>query len=208
VSRRLSHRQEAKRRALEQTLRKLERARPKRNVPSPMHESFEDYTPGRDIHGHLVDLDGCTITEDARCEECAKFVALAGLQFYAGKYRCYSCCRFWDAELKPKPGLQSALWRAQRVGQPATLTEEQWQRTLKRFKNVCAYCQTNAWRHVEHVTPLPFGGTTIDNCLPACPMCNAFKRGRTLEEMVAACPTEGHWANALAWLRSQGRSNR
>ena len=129
---------------------------------------------------------------------------------FQGKWRCAACMDFWTEESKPKPGIRSALLRARRQGLPATLTEEQWQEALEHFNHVCAYCGKRPWRCVEHATPLPPGGTTVDNCVPSCSMCNSLKRGRTLEEMAvegfsqllmsAEC-----WQPALVWLHSKGR---
>lgn len=104
------------------------------------------------------------------------------------------------------PGIRNALSRARLFKLPATLTEEQWQRTLQHFNHACAYCGSPAWYCVEHATPLPPGGTTVTNCLPACIKCNTAKRGKTLEEMVEM-RWPGAWNAALRWLRENGRDS-
>jgi hypothetical protein len=66
--------------------------------------------------------------------------------------------------------------RAKSLYLPATLTLQQWQRTLNDFNHKCAYCQTNEYQVLEHYIPLNFGGgTTADNCVPACKNCNGTK---------------------------------
>lgn len=175
----------------------------------PVDEPLPCDLPRRDARGRLIDRDGA-ILDDAVCEECRGPESSAFLKLFQGKRRCATCMAFWTEESKPKPGIRSALLRARREGLPATLTEEQWEEALEHFNHVCAYCGKHPWRCVEHATPLPPGGTTIDNCVPSCSMCNSLKRGRTLEEMSvdgfspllmsAEC-----WQPALAWLHSKGR---
>lgn len=175
----------------------------------PCDEPFEDELPKRDAHGFLVDKYGVAL-DDALCEECKWPVPSPTLRFVFNKYRCSCCRRFWANALKPKPSLKSALSRARRAGVSATLVDEQWQEALEHFKHLCAYCGKNPWSCVEHATPLPYGGTTIDNCVPSCAMCNALKRGKTLEEMVNGPSTYARdakdWEPALTWLRSKGRN--
>lgn len=65
--------------------------------------------------------------------------------------------------------------RAQRVRLLATLTLEQWLETLNHFGWKCAYCK-GRYVVLEHFIPIIHGGgTTWDNCVPACPRCNAIK---------------------------------
>ena len=162
----------------------------------------------RDARGRLLDRDGIVL-DDAICEECRGPESSAYLKLFQAKWRCMECMHFWEAALKPKPSLHSALLRARRAKLPATLTEEEWQQALEHFKQLCAYCGKNPWSCVEHATPLPPGGTTADNCVPSCGICNALKRGRTLEEMVhersAYSRKAEAWLPALIWLRSRGR---
>jgi hypothetical protein len=174
----------------------------------PFDEPFDDELPRRDARGFLIDKYGIAL-DDAVCAECKAPVPAPTLKHFLGKERC-SCCRYvWEQEIKPKPAIKIALQRARRAGLPATLTEEQWQETLQHFKHCCGYCGLNPWRCVEHATPLPPGGTTVSNCVPACLMCNALKRGKTPEEMVedpGTSPGGGEsWIPALEWLRSKGR---
>jgi hypothetical protein len=85
---------------------------------------------------------------------------------------------------QPPPGISSALARAKARRLEATLTYEEWDATLAFFCNRCAYCR-GLWWMVDHVTPLERGGgTTHDNCLPACGSCNRYKGQRTLEELI------------------------
>lgn len=115
------------------------------------------------------------------------------------KHVCESC-HIKIPSRPPASGIRSALSRARQAKAPATLTEQQWQRTVDHFEDRCAYCG-GPWCLVEHATALPRGGTTIDNCLPACESCNNTKRNLTIEELR---PTD-RVLKALAWLRSCGR---
>lgn len=68
--------------------------------------------------------------------------------------------------------------RAIKLGLPATLTIRQWAKTVWHFNKQCAYCQ-GKHEVLEHYIPLELGGgTTIDNCVPACKRCN-LKKNRT-----------------------------
>lgn len=61
----------------------------------------------------------------------------------------------------------------------ATLTIAQWMHILDRFHWRCAYCEDGPYEALEHVVPLVLGGgTTADNCVPACRMCNSLKASR------------------------------
>lgn len=70
---------------------------------------------------------------------------------------------------------------------PATLTVEEWARTLEDFGNLCAYCRREPVTLLEHFVPLSKGGgTTAGNCLPACSGCNWSKRDKNPEEALSA----------------------
>lgn len=61
-----------------------------------------------------------------------------------------------------------------------SLTEEQWQDTLSRFDNKCAYCGS-PWEHKDHFIPMSKrGGYTRDNIVPACATCNSALKGDKL----------------------------
>jgi len=68
--------------------------------------------------------------------------------------------------------------RAKRAGLLSTLTLEQWMQTLAFFSGKCAYCLERPYQAMEHFIPLRLGGgTTFDNCIPACKQCNSLKQG-------------------------------
>jgi G3E family GTPase len=74
------------------------------------------------------------------------------------------------------------------------ITEEEWLRCKKYFNNSCAYCGLSEEEHYiiyagkpkktdlhrEHVDHN--GSNKIDNCIPACQMCNCSKWAFTLED--------------------------
>jgi len=75
--------------------------------------------------------------------------------------------------------VQFHLDRAREQRRPATLTVEQWMRMLNRHEWRCAYCEDGPYEALEHTLPLALGGgTTEENCVPACRACNSLKAAR------------------------------
>ncbi len=73
------------------------------------------------------------------------------------------------------------LYRAKKLDRPATLTVSQWLSTVRYFRYRCAYCLKQPYGIVEHFVSLSAGGgTTADNCVPACQSCNVRKTQGTL----------------------------
>lgn len=69
--------------------------------------------------------------------------------------------------------------RARDAGLPATLTTKEWTKTLDHFNWKCAICLVGNYQVLEHFIPLALGGgTTVDNCIPACVSCNTIKADR------------------------------
>lgn len=69
--------------------------------------------------------------------------------------------------------------RARRIGQAASLTIEEWIKTLTHFQGRCAFSPEHAYEILEHFTPVVYGGgTTVFNCVPSCRGCNAVKADR------------------------------
>jgi lipoate synthase len=72
--------------------------------------------------------------------------------------------------------IKAHLYRARKAGTPATLTLGQWVKTIKRYHDLCAYCTTQPYEVLEHYIPIAAGGgTTQENCVPACRSCNISK---------------------------------
>lgn len=68
--------------------------------------------------------------------------------------------------------------RARRGNAEYTLTLSQWLITWNYFERKCAYCLKLAG-YIEHFLPVTLGGgTTINNCIPACNSCNLKKSNR------------------------------
>lgn len=71
--------------------------------------------------------------------------------------------------------VQKHLSRSRKQGVAATLTLEEWLAILDAHDWKCAYCE-GPFESVEHVIPLHFGGgTTAENCVPACIACNRLR---------------------------------
>lgn len=66
-------------------------------------------------------------------------------------------------------------FRAQRLHAEATLTLVEWLETLHHFHWLCAYCQSKPFKVMSHYMPLPQGGTTVANCVPACYRCRRYR---------------------------------
>jgi len=87
---------------------------------------------------------------------------------------CYDC-KVYTPSVK---ALSSHLKRAMDASTPATLTPKEWIATLAYFGGKCAYCMHRPIQVLEHFLPIALGGgTTADNCVPACHRCNIKKRG-------------------------------
>jgi len=80
----------------------------------------------------------------------------------------------WREQERVKANIKLAI----KSGLPATLTLEEWLETIEYCEHRCAYCQIVPFALLEHILPDKLGGgTTKENCVPACSACNAEKRG-------------------------------
>lgn len=67
---------------------------------------------------------------------------------------------------------------------PATLTLDEWTRTVADFAGLCAYCKESPVEVLEHFVPVHRGGgTTPGNCLPACKDCDDRKSGKHPDDL-------------------------
>lgn len=74
--------------------------------------------------------------------------------------------------------------KARNAGLPATLTVEEWIDTIDLFNGLCAYCRDNTFEVLDHMVPIyAGGGTTKQNCVPACITCNAYKAHKKGEDV-------------------------
>jgi 5-methylcytosine-specific restriction endonuclease McrA len=92
--------------------------------------------------------------------------------------------------------------RARVLKLPATLTTKQWGKTIRYFDNKCAYC-SGPYECMEHYLPVLLkGGTTPDNCVPACYKCNTIKKDRHPDTLDNLFPAE-NLARIREYLGSQ-----
>src|SRR5437588_12082484 len=75
--------------------------------------------------------------------------------------------------------------RARLSGVPASLSDQQWEKTIADFNGLCAYCVQKPFEVMEHFIPLRISGTTVNNCVPACNDCNLRKRDRFGDALIA-----------------------
>lgn len=86
---------------------------------------------------------------------------------------CLDCDQKYRVE---RHRVRAQVFRAKQQGTEATLTLAEWLETINAFQGQCAYCQTSPYEVLEHYLPIALGGgTTQENCLPACRSCNARK---------------------------------
>lgn len=86
--------------------------------------------------------------------------------------------RQWRKENRGYFAVWHAINRANDLGREATLTLEEWKEIVARFGGRCAYCLKADGNSLDHVIPLSAGGgSTKDNCVPACRNCNKRKGG-------------------------------
>jgi 5-methylcytosine-specific restriction endonuclease McrA len=82
------------------------------------------------------------------------------------------------------------LKRAADLGLPVGLTFRQWIGTLSFFKWQCAYCPKD-FACMDHYRPISkHGGTTANNCIPACIDCNNQKGDLHPEDLDTLFSTE------------------
>ena len=67
--------------------------------------------------------------------------------------------------------VDAQLRHARTLHAEATLTLVDWLMTLDDFDWQCAYCLAKPFQVMSHFVLLPTGGTTPDNCVPACSAC-------------------------------------
>ena len=94
--------------------------------------------------------------------------------------------------------------RAEMVALPATLTLEEWKRTLEDFRHRCAYCEVNDYQVLEHFIPLTSGGgTTRYNCVPACVSCNSIKGDQHSSIFPISSTTAGALSRIQKYLQTR-----
>jgi hypothetical protein len=92
--------------------------------------------------------------------------------------------------------------RAQDANLSATLTFNQWMRAIEYFGRLCAYCLFCRFEVLDHWVPIQDGGgTTVDNCLPACKKCNEVKVAYSpLRDDIACVLSRGAVFRALVYI--------
>ncbi|MDM5212646.1 HNH endonuclease signature motif containing protein [Peribacillus sp. NJ4] len=100
-------------------------------------------------------------------------------------YRRY--LREWKKRNKEKVKIDNriatSVRRARLLSLPYDFSQEDWDNTLEHFDFRCSYCGSNDKLQQEHVIPLSSGGgTTRDNIIPACSICNNQKNNKDFED--------------------------
>lgn len=96
----------------------------------------------------------------------------------AGSEECYMLI------IREIDRVKSQMAKAHTFHLEATLTLLEWLEALEYFHWKCAYCEVTPFQVMSHIVPYPHGGTTVDNCLPACYSC--IRQNRTVNERLAA----------------------
>lgn len=76
--------------------------------------------------------------------------------------------------------VNAQIAQARAVRAEATLTLLDWLIIVDSYHWKCAYCQEKPFEVMYHHVPLPRGGTTSTNCVPACCRCRVHKKKRAL----------------------------
>ena len=94
--------------------------------------------------------------------------------------------RQWEQTLKGRINKQkNTAKRRARTKTGGTLTDQQWQRKLKRFDYRCARCRRRRKLELHHIIPLASGGrNVIRNVRPLCKSCH-IKTHRELKAKTA-----------------------
>lgn len=75
--------------------------------------------------------------------------------------------------------VKAQLLRARAIGVAATLNMVEWFIILERFDWKCAYCRVKPFQVMSQRVPQAEGGTTPNNCIPACHSCLVKRRTNT-----------------------------
>jgi len=78
--------------------------------------------------------------------------------------------------------VEAQLFKARSLRAAATLTIVDWLAILNTCDWQCAYCEVKPFQVMSHILPLPNGGTTIENCVPACYSCG--RSGKSKKEQL------------------------
>ena len=101
--------------------------------------------------------------------------ALGNFVTVGGGSICSLCLKHYDFGGYEQRRVSHQCTRARKAGLPATLTMVEWLQTLIDFGGRCAYC-SGPFDDLEHYIPISQGGgTTAQNCVPACRYCNGSK---------------------------------
>lgn len=132
---------------------------------------------------------------DAFCQKLAERInAIKDLPFDASeelKGKCsicheesqYDVCLACEKKFKgERHRVRAQILRAKQNNVPATLTLVEWIELLAIFHWKCAYCH-GPYELLEHYVPITQGGgTTAENCVPACFSCNSKKSNKHPEK--------------------------
>lgn len=116
----------------------------------------------------------------------AKVKARLRKRKYGQRYRDSGKRKKWEDSNKDKIKKYTFL---RNVNKKHNISNEEWEKCLRYFDYCCSYCGMTVKDHInkygqqlhkEHVDHN--GSNEIDNCVPACRICNASKRTSPLEE--------------------------
>ncbi|GHO90247.1 hypothetical protein KSF_002950 [Reticulibacter mediterranei] len=90
--------------------------------------------------------------------------------------------------------VRGQIIRARYIRAEATLTLPEWLSILAYFQWRCAYCQNKPFQVMHHLIPRPQGGTSVDNCVPACYRCLKLKApdDTCIQEYLATLKPRSH----------------
>lgn len=135
----------------------------------------------------LMDGFFCPDCFDSALEQLVDTCEICGAQFRRRQYEIHHLCLPCRSATRYVNHVNAQLRRTKELGLLSTLTIAQWKFAIEYFNGLCAYCQKKQWSAIEHFIPVcNGGGTTSENCIPACTACNGKKLGKPARTVFSA----------------------
>lgn len=130
--------------------------------------------------------------KETTCMDCKEIKLVSEFLLYRnsqGKIQCRSYCH----ECRRKRDIMSAnKRRALKLSCETNINLEQWERKMREWNYLCAYCGLEEKLTMEHVVPLSRGGKDGEsNIVPSCLSCNSKKHTKTAEEFFSYLENKG-----------------
>ncbi|HEY4385725.1 MAG TPA: HNH endonuclease signature motif containing protein [Ktedonobacteraceae bacterium] len=133
----------------------------------------------------MISEDRQALFRIAQWAETRKYIRVEKVRELAGSEETYLLI------IREMDRVKGQLQRARTLEAQATLTLTDWLVILEQFDWNCAYCQSRSFEIMSHLVPLPRGGTTAENCVPACYSCIPSKHKNSTSHRVQTLLARG-----------------